>query len=382
MKVLMITPFYYPVIGGTETFIQNVSIELKKMDVDTDIMTFNFSEKMKPLWSKKEELISGVKTMRVPTLNPIPWRFHSHRTTFMVNYVPKWLLGQLKNYDILHFHNDVDLSFPVFSYLSKKPKLLHCHCLDTTYNMYKESIVSRFLFKTVANLYIAVSKDIKRMLTDLGVSPNRTRIVHNGIDVEEFAPSREPKVDNLLLFVGRLDPKKGLPVLIRSLDYLKTPVKLVIAGPLSHDVAYSEKVLTLIEKASKRTIHKILYVGVPEKSELIRWYQKASVFVCPSLSEPFGIVNLEALSCQTPVVGTAVGGIPEVVRDHENGILVPPKDPRRLAEGIQYLLDNEKDRLRFGEEGRRSVVRNFSSEIIAKKLREIYEEMTSQRSEP
>jgi glycosyltransferase involved in cell wall biosynthesis len=375
MKVLMVTPFYYPVIGGTESFIQSVSIELNKMHVDTDIMTFNLSEKMKPLWSEKEELINSVKTISIPTLNLIPSRLHSHRTTFMVNFVPKWILGGLERYDIIHFHNDVDLSFPFFSYPSKKPKILHCHCLDTTYRMYKESFPSRFLFKAVANVYIAASKDIERMLFDLGVPSNRTRVVHNCIDVEEFRPNGERKVDNLLLFVGRLDPKKGLPVLIKSLDHLKTAVRLVIIGPLSYDVAYSKKLLTLIERAGNRTIHDVSYVGVQKKSELIKWYQKASVFVCPSLSEPFGIVNLEALSCETPVIGTNVGGIPEVVLDHENGILVPPNDPVKLAEGIQYLLDNSDDRVRYGKEGREWVTKNFSSRVIAEKLFKIYKEM-------
>ena len=124
-----------------------------------------------------------------------------------------------------------------------------------------------------------------------------------------------------------------------------------------------------------KTIHKAIYLGVQSKREVLNWYQKATLFVCPSLSEPFGIVNLEALSCGTPVVASKVGGIPEVVRSNKNGVLVQPNKPVKLAGAIQFLLDNEKLRRKFGEEGRRWVVQNFSPEIVAKMLCKIYEDL-------
>jgi glycosyltransferase involved in cell wall biosynthesis len=116
-------------------------------------------------------------------------------------------------------------------------------------------------------------------------------------------------------------------------------------------------------------------LGACKPEEVIEWYQKASVFVCPSLSESFPIVNLEALSCATPVVATNVGATPEVVRNYKNGILVPPNDVAKLAEGIQYLLDNEEIRQKFGQEGRKWVVENFSIDAVAERLRQIYQKM-------
>jgi glycosyltransferase involved in cell wall biosynthesis len=94
--------------------------------------------------------------------------------------------------------------------------------------------------------------------------------------------------------------------------------------------------------------------------------------VLPSFIEAFGVVLLESLSCKTPVIATAVGGVPEVVRDHENGILVPPNNPLKLAEAIQYLLDNKDVRIRMGKEGRDLVESSFSLEVITKRLCDIY----------
>lgn len=369
MKALMVTPWYYPTIGGTEAMVENISVKLNEMGISTDIMTFNIDRMGKPIRQRKIEKINGINVIKIPSSDLSLTRM------FRVRFIPGRFVNILKNYDIIHFHNDVDLSFPAFSYFVAKPKIFHCHCLDITYYIYKQNFLSKYIFKNVADIYIAVSKCLVKLLVNLGIPRTKIRVVPNGIDVKRFQPRRETKIENLLLFVGRLDPKKGLPTLFESLNYLEAPVQLVIIGPPSYDAKYSKKILTLAKKVNAKTIHEVRYIGVQEPEEIVTWYQKASVFVCPSFSEPFGIVNLEALSCETPVVASNVGGIPEVVRNHENGILVPPNDAVKLAEGIQYLLDNAEIRKKFGEKGRRWVVKNFSSEIVIKKLLQIYKNM-------
>jgi glycosyltransferase involved in cell wall biosynthesis len=373
----MVTPFYYPIIGGTETAIEKVSIKLNELGVPTDIMTLNFSEARKPLLSEKKERINGVNVIKIPALNLFPRHLHVLNYALMINFIPRRFTNLVKSYDIVHFHNDVELSLPFFSHGVEKPKIFHCHTLAVTYNIYKKNFLSRYIFKNVADLYVAVAHCIQKLLVDLGIPKNKIRVVHNGINVEEFRPNEEAKIDNLLLFAGRLDSKKGLPVLIKSLYYLKVPVQLVIIGPYSSEHEYSEKVLMLAEKANRETFHTVKYLGVQEGPELIKWYQKASIFVCPSLSESFPMVNLEALACETPVVASCVGGIPEVIHNYENGILIPPNDPVKLSKGIQFLIDNDEIRRRFGKEGRKLVIQNFSSETTAKKLLEIYNELIS-----
>jgi starch synthase len=131
----------------------------------------------------------------------------------------------------------------------------------------------------------------------------------------------------------------------------------------------------LIERVNKKGIHMVNYLGVQDIETLIEWYQQASIFVCPSLSEPFGIVNLEALSCGTPVIASNVGGIPEAIQDNKTGILVRPNNPKELAESIQSLLEDAKLRKRFGDDGRRWVEANFSQEVITRKMLQVYSDL-------
>jgi glycosyltransferase involved in cell wall biosynthesis len=228
--------------------------------------------------------------------------------------------------------------------------------------------------RKIADLYIVQATFILKLLVDLGIPETKIRIVPNGIDIKRFQPSEEAKIENLLLFVGRLDTEKGLPILLTALKYVKTSTRLVIIGPPSRPWFFKE-ILNSIKMINEKTIHRVAYLGILKTDEVIEWYQKASILVCASLSELFPMVNLEAMSCATAVIATNVGAIPEVVRDHKNGILVPPNDPVQLAEGIQYLLDHEEIRRRFAEEGRKWVVKNFASEVVIERLRQIYEEM-------
>ncbi len=371
MKILMITPFYYPIIGGTESVIENISINLNKIGTFTDIMTFSINRTWKP-WSihqmkkGKIEKVNGVNVIKIPALTFLPTRI-----LFRANFIPGQFTNKLMDYDILHFHNDVDLSFPLFSFSINRPKILHCHCLDVTYGSYRRNPLHRSLLKRTANTFIVPSVFFLKSLVNLGISREKIVVIPNGIDIEKFHPSGEIKIKNLLLFVGRIHKKKGLTVLLKSLKFLRTCVKLVIIGPLSQPW-FLKEILLLIKEINDKTGHRVVYLGAQKIDELIKWYQRASILLCPSIFEVFPVVILEAMSCATPVVATNVGGIPEVVRDHKNGILVPPNDAVKLAESIQYLLDNEKVRRKFGEEGRKWMVKNFSSETTAKKLCQIY----------
>ncbi|HVP92762.1 MAG TPA: glycosyltransferase family 4 protein [Acidobacteriota bacterium] len=367
MKVLMVTPFYTPVIGGTESFIQSTSMKLNEIGISTDILTYNIEEGQ-PLWKTAIGEMDKSRIMKTPchyVKGPLK--------LLQVSKIPGSFQSLMKEYDIIHYHNETDLSLPLFSYFVKKPKLMHCHCLDVSYPFYKKNPVSRQIFRKIADIHIAVSKSIQHLLIDLGVPKHNVKIVPNGVDTETFLPNKKTKEENLLLFVGRMHPNKGLHILLKSLLYLKTPTRLVVIGPRSsYSPKYYDEILELIKDVSQKTNHRISFLGIQTKEELVRWYQRATIFVCPSLSEPFGIVNLEALSCGTPVIASNVGGIPEVVKNHENGILVDAGAPEELASAIQSLVRDENSRNAFGEEGRKWVVSNFSSEAIAVRLLKLY----------
>jgi glycosyltransferase involved in cell wall biosynthesis len=371
MKVLMVTPFYSPVIGGTESFIQSTSVKLNEIGVSADVLTFNFDGRGRPLWKTVMDETDRIRITRIACHGVIrPLKL------FQVSMIPGSFQSFLKEYDIVHYHNETDLSLPFFSYFVKKPKIMHCHCLDVSYQFYKKSPVGRHMFKKISNLHLAVSDSIRRLLVDLGIAENNIRVVPNGVDIEIFRPDNKTKDENLLLFVGRIQPNKGLHILLEALEYVKTSIRLVIIGPRSSFCPeYYNEVLKSIKHLNQTAIHKISFLGTQAKEELVRWYQRAAIFVCPSLSEPFGIVNLEALSCGTPVIASNIGGIPEVVKNNKNGLLVPSGTPKELARAIQSLLADENLRNKFGNEGREWVVKKFSSEAVAMHLLKIYKSL-------
>lgn len=370
MRVLMVTPSYYPIKGGAETVVRHLSIALNKIGVKTDILTFNMNRKWNPSWQAKIEKTDGINIFKIPALNWFPME-HSDRITLGINLIPGRFRNRLKKYDIIHFHGG-DLTFPLFSYTVKKLKIFQLHGFSLDF--YKRYFLSRLIFKNIADLYISISRNMQRELIDLGIPKNRIRLLYNGIDAKTFHPS-EKKSDNLVLFVGRITYTKGLHILLESLRYLKKKIHLVVIGPSDWDVEYFREILVRMENENKKGEHKITYLGAQEQTNIIKWYQKASVFVLPSFGEAFAVVNLEALACGTPVIATNIGGIPEVIQHGKNGILIPPNNAIKLAEAIQYLLDNEDVRARFGREGRKFVVENLSYSVIGKKLCRIYKEM-------
>jgi len=367
----MATPGFHPIKGGTETVVRNLSIELNRIGVHTDVMTFNMDRKYAPKWRGKIEKIDGITVFKVPALNWLPIE-HSPRITLGVNLIPGRFTNLLKEYDIIHFH-EVDFSFPLFSFFVKKPKILHLHGIHIDF--FKQYHLSRIIFKQVADYYITITRHMGRDLTELGITTNRILYLPNSIDVNFFKP-KEEKEDNLLLYLGRIVPVKGLHVLLESLRYIKQSTRLVIVGPIG-DFKYYQDILEHIERENKKGKHKITYLGIVPQAELMKIYQEASIFILPSFWEAFPVVILEALSCETPVITTPVGGNPEVIRNSENGILVPPNNPLKLAEAIQHLIDNKDIRIRMGKEGRKWVIKNFSLEVIAKRLCNIYESILS-----
>lgn len=365
----MVPPCYYPVKGGTETIVRNLAIALNKNGVQTDVMTFNVDQNRNPKWQGKTEKIDEITVYRIPALEWIPIK-HSDRITSGINFIPGRFTNVLKNYDIIHFH-EFELSFSFFSFFVKKPKIIHLHGID--YDFLKKHHISRFLLKNLAHLYIAISRQMKKELMDLGILKGKVAYLPNSIDINLFTPRKE-KEDDLLLFVGRISPEKGIHILIKSLQYLKEPVRLVVIGPPAWNVDYHQNILRMIKRENNRGKHEIKYLGAMEQIELVEWYQKASLFILPSFAEGSPVTILEALACETPVIATPVGGIPEIIKNHETGILVRP-EAHHLAEAIQYLIENKYMRLKMGRKGRIYVIKEHSLEVVVKKLCTIYQQL-------
>ena len=241
-----------------------------------------------------------------------------------------------------------------------------------------------------ADAVIAVSAGMRAdvLSTYPAVDPNRVHVVHNGIDTELFTPSPDPGVLRkvgvdpdrpVALFVGRITRQKGLPHLLAAAHALPKDAQLVMCASAPDEPAIAAEVTDAIGELSASRNGVVWLDRQVPRPELIALMSSATVFACPSVYEPLGIVNLEAMACGTAVVASAVGGIPEVVVDGEDGLLVPydAGDPatfeQSLAAALTELLEDPARATRMGRAGRDRVVREFGWPRIARRTLEVYE---------
>jgi len=241
----------------------------------------------------------------------------------------------------------------------------------------------------LADAVIAVSHgtrdDVLRLFE---VAPERIHVIHNGIDAEFFSP--DPATDALerygidrnvpyVLFVGRITRQKGIVHLVRAIAHLDPGIGVVLCAG-QPDTPEIGREMEEAVAAARATHANVVWIPEMVSREAVRQlYSHAALFVCPSVYEPFGIINLEAMACERAVVATAVGGIPEVVADGETGVLVPleldaddpmsPADPdrfaRELASAVNRVMADPDLRARMGAAGRRRAVERFSWSSIA-----------------
>jgi starch synthase len=245
---------------------------------------------------------------------------------------------------------------------------------------------------------IAVSNDMKKDVIDAyGVDEDKVRVIYNGIDPDFYTPTEDPEylkslgIDPskpFILFVGRVTRQKGISHLLQAAKKINSDAQLVLCAG-APDTPEIEKECTDYLEALKAERDGVIWISEMLSHDKIKiLYSMASVFTCPSLYEPFGIINLEAMSCGTPVVGSAVGGIPEIIVEGETGYLVSfdaksksnfePVDAEKfhqdLADKINAILDNPKLGKELGIKARQRVEDVFSWKSIAKQTLEFYEE--------
>jgi len=248
----------------------------------------------------------------------------------------------------------------------------------------------------LADSVIAVSEETKRdVLSLFAVHEERISVIHNGIDLSEYKPTSDPAILRSLgvdperpfiLFVGRITRQKGIIHLVRAIRHLDPGFQVVLCAGAPDTPEIAAEMQQAV--ASAREYHPdIVWIEkMVTRPEAIILYSGASVFVCPSIYEPFGIINLEAMACGTPVVASAVGGIKEVVVDGETGYLVPLEQMKEspfeatapeafafdLASRINTLMADRELAKRMGEAGRRRAEELFGWDAIARKTEGLY----------
>jgi glycosyltransferase involved in cell wall biosynthesis len=379
LRVLLVTPSYDPIVGGTEAFVRRLATKLNALGTRTDIMTFNMVRKWKPVW--RETIESGeFRVFKIPGVaNPFNFLpINPLYLIFRISAIPKPSFTKIfDDYDIIHFLDEVELSFPLFSFLTQKPKVMQC-LTPSAFESIRSNFFSKRIFRRIADVYITSLPSHVKDLLGMGIPHSRILMLGGlGVDEETFKPDETKKLDDLILFVGRLQKSKGVHLLLQALLYLKIPTHVVIIGPFDQqDPHYSNEIKKIRFSINEEGLHKVELLGSLNESKLLSWYQKAAVFIRPDLdSLSGGLTSLEALACGTPIIGTGN----DIVKDKVNGVLVKP-NPVELANAIQMLITNGKLRKKYGEMGRRMVEQSFSFNQTIGKLTLLYEKLSIQHS--
>jgi alpha-maltose-1-phosphate synthase len=299
--------------------------------------------------------------------------------------------------DLVHSHTwYANLAGHLASLLYGIPHVVTVHSLEPLRPWKAEQLgggyaLSSWCERTAVESAAAVIAVSRGMRDDLlaaypAVPGERVRVIHNGIDTAEYAP--DPATDVLedygvnpgaptVVFVGRVTRQKGLPVLLRAAADIDPAVQLVICAGQPDTPEIEAEVGDLARRLRASRARVVWLSGMLAKREVIQLLSHATVFACPSLYEPLGIVNLEAMACGTAVVASRVGGIPEVVTDGETGLLVPPADPPALARAINTLAADGRRAAEMGRLGRKRAAADFGWDSIAAQTAGLYAELAA-----
>ena len=402
MRILFMTNEYPPhIYGGAGVHIEYLSKELAKL-ATVEVRSFH-----------NQTLTDGELTVRGTKVDaslfsgcpaPLVSPLRALLTCLAFN-------GQGIEAEIVHCHTwYAHFGGILAKILYGVPLVITVHSLEPLRPWKREQIgrgydLSNWIERTAletADAVIAVSTstaaDVQRLFD---VDPAKMHIIANGIDTEEYTAVERPEVlarfaidpaRPFVLFVGRMTRQKGLLYLLRAIERIDPEVQVVLCAGESDTPALQTELETMVADLQQRRPGIVWIPEMLDRQSTIALYSHASVFCCPSIYEPFGIINLEAMACGTPVVGSGVGGIPEVVADGETGFIVqvaladaPPHDPvdpdgfvRGLAQGINRLAGDPDLARRMGDAGRRRVVERYSWRSIAKQTLDLYKTLVEQ----
>ena len=407
MRIAILTNEFPPhIYGGAGVHVEYLTRELARIDDGHhSIEVFCFGNQS----SRHANLsVRGVK----PDITlPVTDQKHAKFQDTMLRNLE--MAGLVKGVDIVHCHTwYTHLAGCLVKQLAGARLVLTTHSLEphrpwkveqlgTAYQA--SSWVERTAYEN-ADGVIAVSESMREDVQTLyGVPTSQVRVIHNGIDLGQYRPTSDPDVlakygvdpdQPYVLFVGRITRQKGIIHLVEAIRSIREGVQVVLCAGAPDTPEIGREMADRIEQVRRVTTVPIHWIPqIVPKNEIIVLYSMASVFVCPSVYEPFGIINLEAMACGTAVVASSVGGIPEVVVPGETGLLVAvdpkspsdfePRDPARfaldLAAAINQLIDDPRQLALMGKRSRERVENSFSWTSIARSTLDFYRDLIHSR---
>jgi glycogen synthase len=403
LRIAQFTNEYPPhVYGGAGVHIEYLSRELARADGGAhDVQVLCFGEQ------RAEEGNLRVQGVMPGALPPVRDPRHARLMDALLRDLA--MVGAVDAPDVVHCHTWYShLAGCLARPLTGARLVLTTHSLEPHRPWKVEQLGSAYDVTTWiegtayrnADGIVAVSRAMAADVQALyGVDAERVRVIHNGIDPDEYRPRRDPDrlralgVDPetpFVLFVGRITRQKGILHLVRAIRHFRPGVQVVLCAGAPDTPEIGAEMAALVEEAQRDAAARIVWIAeMLPREDTIALYTHADVFVCPSVYEPFGIINLEAMACETPVVASAVGGIPEIVVPGETGTLVPieaegggsvePRDPeafsRALADAVNALMDAPERRAEMGRAARARVLEHFSWRAIAAQTLAFYRDL-------
>lgn len=386
--------------GGAGVHVEYLTRELAKLpDVDVDVRAFGNHEASSSYPLKVKGYPVNTAAFTAPKhLHSV---FGSSQRAISFN-------ADGNEADIVHCHTWYTHLAGIMTKLNYGiPLVITGHSLEPLRPWKREQLAggydfSRWVEKTaleMADAIVAVSEGTKTdILKHFNVAAEKVYVIYNGIDTEEYRPVdpgptlakfKVPADKPYVLFVGRITRQKGIIHLVEAIQHMHTSYNIVLCAGAPDTPEIAAEMKAAVAQASK-TRDGIYWIDeMVNKTDIIRLYSGADVFCCPSIYEPFGIINLEAMACETPVVGSMVGGIPEVIVHDETGYLVPvaqqkespfyPRNPAAYAEDLAHqvnrLMEDPERRRNFAIAGRERALRKFSWSSIAQQTRDLYQSL-------
>ena len=375
MKICIISIDSIPNIGGIAAHVHELSKALVKRGNEVHVIT-----------SKRDfsapgfEEIDGVNIYRIF----FPWK---RSKIIKLLYLPVYIgfsclrlriLIKSKRIEIVHSHNIPDAFIGISALEIPRVETEHSSWFLESIDNGKYVSFCKWLFNR-SDFIIGPSKELTEYFIKIGIKPYKVCLISNGVDPNKFsckediaALRRKYDVDpdeKIVLCPRRLEPKNGVIYLMESIPYIiekYKAVKFLIVGDGSD-------MNRLEDYAAKMNIsNRVIFAGRVQNSDMPAYYQVSDIVVLPSLREATSIAGLEAMASSKPLVGTNIGGIPEIITDGEQGILVPPRDPEMMAQAIFFLLNNDRERIRLGTNARHRIESDFSWDFISGKTIELY----------
>lgn len=399
MKVLFYTREFPPyVYGGAGVHVEYLADELSKL-IDVDVRCFG----------DQDDKTGNLTIKGFPYDNPI---FDNSNDKLKAVLQTISTCVQMNadeiDADVVHCHTWYAHFAGIIAKLCYgTPLVITTHSLEPLRPWKREQLgrgydASSWIEKTaieMADALIAVSKETKEdVLKHFDVDEDKIKVIYNGINLHEYVVTNETttlekygidKSKPYVLFVGRITRQKGIIHLVNAIKYIDPDTQIILCAGAPDTPEIGKEMEDSVNEV-KKTRHNIVWIDeMLPKKEIIQLYSHADVFCCPSIYEPFGIINIEAMACETAVVASAVGGIKEVVVDNETGILVPleqqdvapfePVDPdqfaKDLAKGVNQLINNNELRETMAKNGRKRVEDHFDWIAIAKQVEELYKSL-------